>query len=126
MTTINTMSAAKQVAASVDALTAAEKKAFLAELTTTLTSNIQAAAEKETKAKRIGVLKAARTKAVNDISTANKLGLIDGMLARAGLPELEVFVAAGDREVDNMLKARRPLKIEERRLDLKAALAAFQ
>jgi hypothetical protein len=48
------------------------------------------------------------------------------MLARAGLPELEVFVAAGDREVDNMLKtARRPLKIEER-LDLKAALAAFQ
>ena len=49
------------------------------------------------------------------------------MLARAGLPELEVFVAAGDREVDNMLKtARRPLKIEERRLDLKAALAAFQ
>jgi hypothetical protein len=126
MTTINTMSAAKQVAASVDALTAAEKKAFLAELTTTLTTDIQASAEKEHKAKRIGVLKAARTKAVNDISTANKLGLIDGMLARAGLPELEVFVAAGDREVDNMLKtARRPLKIEER-LDLKAALAAFQ
>ena len=125
MTTIRTMSAASQVAAAVDALTAAEKKAFLAELTTTLTSNIQAA-EKETKAKRIGTLKAARTKAVNDISTANKLGLIDGMLARAGLPELEVFVAAGDREVDNMLKtARRPLKIEER-LDLKAALAAFQ
>jgi hypothetical protein len=44
MTTINTMSAAKQVAASVDALTAAEKKAFLAELTTTLTTDIQASA----------------------------------------------------------------------------------
>jgi hypothetical protein len=115
MTVISKMSAAQTVAAGIDHLTAAEKKAFLAELTTTLNTNIQASTEKETKAARIDSLKAARSKARNDIPTSNRLGMLDGMLTRHGLPTLEVFAAADARDTDNIVKsATRPLSVEDR------------
>jgi hypothetical protein len=115
MTMINTLSAAKEMAMALTHLTAAEKKKLLDEFNQTVAADIAASAAKEGKAARIDALKAARSKARTDIGTSNKLGMLDGLLSRHGLPTLEVLAAADVRDTDNIIKsATRPLSVEDR------------
>jgi hypothetical protein len=113
---------ADDLAKAMATMPADEKRKFLDKLNAGMIEQISAAEANEQKKVRLGSVRAARVKAVTDLSTSNEMAFLDGMLKRAGLPTVEAFAEAGPVAIDALMaSASRPLTLEQR-LEVKGRL----